>query len=233
MTVRPRGVGTPGANITSADCSVTTPHGPVEVSWTGPYVHGAPHGNLTCNMVPESATLSLACPDGVIDKVDFASYGTPEGECPSLRHHSACDVDVSDIVTAECVGQTSCTLQCHGDSCNGQAVKDPCYGTKKNLAVSVGCSHIPTPPAASTPVTLSVVLPPGSAAAVRVPLVAAVGHTTNNVVITESGAVVWRMGAFVANSALENGFVDSVGSDLGITFLATKAGSYVFSVDLP
>ena len=74
ITIRPVGVGIPGAmNLTSASCSVLTPHGKLSASWQGPAVPGPAHGELTCGQVAESTTLSLACPVGVIETVIMAT----------------------------------------------------------------------------------------------------------------------------------------------------------------
>jgi len=42
VSIRPVGVGIPGADLTSATCEVGTPHGPVRSSWTGPLVPATP-----------------------------------------------------------------------------------------------------------------------------------------------------------------------------------------------
>lgn len=74
ITIRPVGVGVPGAvNLTEVSCSVQTPHGQVSAAWEGPAVPGQSHGDLTCGLVAESSTLSLACPTGVIESVTMAS----------------------------------------------------------------------------------------------------------------------------------------------------------------
>ena len=36
ITIRPTGLGVPGANLTSADCSIVTPHGVAASAWTAP-----------------------------------------------------------------------------------------------------------------------------------------------------------------------------------------------------
>merc|ERR1712070_828930 len=46
VSIRPVGVGTPGADLTSAECEVSSPRGPVKSSWHGPAVPAAsPIGN--------------------------------------------------------------------------------------------------------------------------------------------------------------------------------------------
>jgi hypothetical protein len=79
-----------------------------------------------------------------IEKVLFADYGTPEGECQpkapgaSTLKQGSCHSDgkvVRKSVRDACVGRVTCKLQASND-----AYGEPCYGTTKYLAVSIRCS---------------------------------------------------------------------------------------------
>merc|ERR1719265_926601 len=62
VSIRPVGVGTPGADLTSAECEVNSPRGPVKSSWQGPAVPAdGPIGNSTCGLAAEGAAVQLSC----------------------------------------------------------------------------------------------------------------------------------------------------------------------------
>lgn len=110
---------------------------------------------------------------------------------------------------------------------------DPCYGTKKNLAVNVQCSAPPPPSPSPSPkdasVKLTVTVPHGSVASVRVPLVTSLSQTAANVVITEGSTTIWKSGAFVKGAvpAISQGFSEG---NQGVTFLVDAAGTYAFEM---
>jgi hypothetical protein len=88
---------------------------------------------------------------GTIDKVLFASYGTPSGSCTNDGQGSntftagSCAANATAIiaiVSRECLGKTSCVL----DAATAGMGGDPCVGTIKTLAVAVNCSGILPPP---------------------------------------------------------------------------------------
>ena len=234
LTIRPVGVGVPGGDVTSASCEVGTPRGVARSAWTGPSVPGNRHGNLTCAVADESSAISLACPAGTITNVTFARYGTPAGSCEGggLAPDAKCDADISTLVASECVGKTSCSVECDGSQCDASKLpKDPCYGTKKRVAVAVACSAPPKPPSPAPPkpadskVTLSVTVPVGSTAVVRVPLVPAVGLTSSSVVVTEGGKPIWSKHAFVPGvDGVSQGEADG---DDAVLFTVTS-GDYAF-----
>ena len=192
-------------------------------------------GDLTCGLVAESTALSLACPAGVIESVTVASYGTPAGSCASgdLRPDAKCSADIKSVISARCVGKESCTVECDGDTCDGTPLAggDPCYGTKKNLAVTVQCSASPPPSPAPAPkdagVKLTVTVPHGSVASIRVPLVSSLDQTAHSVEIIEGSTTIWKGGAFVrgAVASISDGFAD--GKE-GITFAVSDARTYAF-----
>ena len=112
---------------------------------------------------------------------------------------------------------------------------DPALDADGQLIVRVGCSagsagaagssraaEVPAPPAPPPVVaTVQATVPGGSTGEVHVPLTNAVTG-----VITESGTVVWRDGAFVA-SAVGVGFG---GSDGRFVWFTTMSGNYSFAV---
>lgn len=235
VTIRPVGVGTPGADLTNASCEVKTPHGLLKTSWTGPSVPGGPVSNETCGIAAEGGSVGLSCVGhGKIANVSFAHYGTPAGSCASgLRVDASCDKDVSELAAKQCVGKEQCTLTCGQTACMGSAVGDPCYGTKKQLAASVKCSGAPAPGPSPAPVDptvqLSVTIPVGSKGTVRVPLVAKVGLVAATVVITEGSVVVWKDGAYVpGTSGISAAQVDGD----GVVFTVVS-GSYAFEAERP
>ena len=68
----------------------------------------------------------------VIDKIDFAAFGTPTGWCGNFQHDPACDAsNVTAYVTAACVGQNNCSVLSY------PTFGDPCFGTVKDLVIQV------------------------------------------------------------------------------------------------
>lgn len=234
VSIRPVGVGTPGAELTSASCEVGSPRGPVKSAWQGPAVPpDGPLANSTCGQASEGASVQLGCPGASISKVSFAHYGTPHGDCEAgLQLDAGCDADITAIVEEACVGEESCAVECSQGKCLGTDLADPCHGTVKHVAVSVECSAPPPAPgpAPSHPeVRLAVMIPLGSAGSVRVPLVAKVGLTPATATILEGTKPVWKGGAFV------DGVVGISGAQAdrdGVTF-TTTSGSYEFVAQLP
>lgn len=96
----------------------------------------------SCTVVSESELAKLDCAGGKITNITKAVYGTPSGECPQLKENPECNANVSDLVSKLCLDKNTCEVQCQGDTCAGTKLPggDPCYGTKKNLAISVTCS---------------------------------------------------------------------------------------------
>ncbi|OQS03620.1 hypothetical protein THRCLA_04058 [Thraustotheca clavata] len=82
--------------------------------------------------VSEHETLNLTCDrDYIIDSVNFASYGTPNGYSTG-----SCNSDKStDVITQSCVGLATCSVAAEND-----VFGDPCVGTFKALAAKVNCA---------------------------------------------------------------------------------------------
>ena len=99
-----------------------------------------PSGLSQCRSVAVdfNATLSCERSGGVIDTVEFASFGLPDGVCRSFVANSNCSAaSSSDVVTKLCVGQATCTIPAttaaFGDPCPDQAAS-------YRLAVQVTCN---------------------------------------------------------------------------------------------
>jgi hypothetical protein len=93
-----------------------------------------------CATARESKNLTLSCPAGqVINKVSFASYGTPVGSCGSFKKGS-CDASNSlTVVSDACKGMDICNLKADND-----IFGDPCITTIKRLYAQVSCG-MPAP----------------------------------------------------------------------------------------
>ena len=150
----------PSERVFLCACRVTAP---VKI-WknAGPAV-------ATCGHVPEGAPLVLQCPpQQAVDRVEFASYGTPQGRCGSnsgqCRGTSCefakgnCDAAGSmAVIKAACLGKGSCSVgaDCHANASSSCAPYggDPCFMTHKSLAVKVHCApaaDVPPPPTTHT-----------------------------------------------------------------------------------
>jgi hypothetical protein len=104
-----------------------------------------------CGRVAEKHSLALACPGGKkIDKIVFASYGTPDGDCPAGFKDGICSktgtIGTSNqslaVVEKACVGKESCTVLASNDDFGGTNA-DPCPLVVKSLAAEVHCSGDP------------------------------------------------------------------------------------------
>ena len=82
------------------------------------------------------SVLSMFCATGVINGIDFASYGTPTGACGSWKVNASCNANNSmAVVRAACLGKPSCSIPT-----DTPTFGDPCYDTVKYLAVEATCS---------------------------------------------------------------------------------------------
>jgi len=95
---------------------------------------------------PPVPQMTLACaPGGVINKIDFASFGNPLGSCGNFAQGS-CHAPTSQVVVEKlCLGKSTCTIPADltirdTNSPLVQMFGDPCEGTQKWLAVQAsGC----------------------------------------------------------------------------------------------
>eukprot|EP00164_Ancoracysta_twista_P006265 GFYU01008705.1.p1 GENE.GFYU01008705.1~~GFYU01008705.1.p1 ORF type:complete len:1064 (-),score=338.26 GFYU01008705.1:1031-4144(-) len=168
----------------------------------------------TCDLVDEHAAVSLSCGASVISDVTFASFGTPSGSCPSLTTGTCNSAKSMDVVKAACLGKSSCTVDAEIQTFDGV---DPCYGTKKQLAVAVTCKQRPT-------LVMNVIVPPNTVADVVVPLPA--GVSADSVTIVCGSTVVFEHGAFKPNT---ESVTDAVTTD-GAVFVSVLSGHYDLSL---
>ena len=86
---------------------------------------GAPMSSPFCADEPNLSVLSMACPQGVISDIIFASYGTPTGSCGTWAVNASCNSNQSvAVVKAACLGKSSCSVPT-----TTPVFGDPCYDT--------------------------------------------------------------------------------------------------------
>lgn len=100
---------------------------------------GAPFCGFCDNGGPPpmaSVQMSVSCADpGATLTVNFASYGTPSGTCPSYSK-GACDAaNSTSVVSSACSGAHACVV-----FPNTTTFGDPCFGVFKHLAATFQCS---------------------------------------------------------------------------------------------
>jgi hypothetical protein len=189
------------SNLSSVSASMVTHRGPIESAWA--CIGGS------CVVAPENVNVTLSCPAGVIQSIDFASFGTATGSCPGPFELSSCNAnDTISIVSALCLGKPSCTVF-SSDTVFG----DPCFDVVKHLAISASCE--------SSSLSHSVTIPVGSSATVVIPLL-------NNPIgsISESGTVFWVNGAYVPGvTGITNAALSADKSSVNVS---VGSGSYNF-----
>lgn len=88
----------------------------------------------------QPATLTCGAGGGRITSIDFASFGTPTGNCGGYATHPTCHAPNStSVVAALCTGQESCVIP----TAPGGVFGTPCAGDLW-LAVQASCSGSPT-----------------------------------------------------------------------------------------
>ena len=82
-----------------------------------------PSGLLQCGNVGTNFSIHLSCQqsDGVISKIDFASYGTSSGACGQMKQGHCHAVNSSDVVEKLCLGKQNCSISATTD-----LFGDPC-----------------------------------------------------------------------------------------------------------
>jgi len=132
-----------------------------------------------------------------------------------------------EIVEGLCLGHQECVIPATTKEFKG----DPCYLTKKQLAVSATC----TPPTqASSVFAYQVTVPVGSQATVVLPTWGQNPTGADSLVqVTEGGKLVWAHGAFAKDSAPEGVVSAQAATDAagGPTVeVSVGSGSYNFDV---
>jgi hypothetical protein len=110
------------------------------VAGSGEYsfqLSGSP-SSVHCFNTTEDFALTLSCPQGqVITQIQFASFGTPYGECGSLRVGSCNAGSSYYILEQACLLENSCTIDASINT-----FQEPCFGFPKTLATQVLCGSI-------------------------------------------------------------------------------------------
>ncbi|MDP2342189.1 MAG: OmpA family protein [Deltaproteobacteria bacterium] len=102
-------------------------------------------GSRSCGQTAEGGSVGFSCGDGqVFTSVNFASFGTPTGNCgdiaSSLQIDQSCHAPASqEVVEAACLGRSDCALT--ADVALFGA--DPCPGVDKTLAFELFCGPPP------------------------------------------------------------------------------------------
>ena len=92
------------------------------------------HVDLRCMSLSEGSAGELRCAEGtVIDKVVFASYGTPRGTCDRFERGD-CHLDETQSIIERCVGHSTCNL-----TEIVPLLRDPCPDRPKTLRAQVSC----------------------------------------------------------------------------------------------
>ncbi|CAF2424843.1 unnamed protein product [Rotaria sp. Silwood2] len=96
-----------------------------------------PSGLFQCSNVGENYSIHLSCEqgDGVISKIDFASFGTAIGACGQMKQGTCNAANTSDIIQRACIGQQKCSVIASTD-----LFGDPCVGIPKRLLVQIECN---------------------------------------------------------------------------------------------
>lgn len=93
---------------------------------------------VQCFNTTEGFNLKLACPPNqVITEVQFASFGTADGECGALRLGSCNAGSSKYIIEQSCLLQSSCSI-----NVSVNTFGDPCFGVPKELVTQVLCGSI-------------------------------------------------------------------------------------------
>eukprot|EP01052_Picozoa_sp_SAG31_P008171 SAG31_NODE_406_length_16063_cov_22.636056_3_plen_1079_part_00 len=91
--------------------------------------------SIVCSSVTEHNHAYLTCDSGTITSVDFASFGTPEGDCVAFRI-GWCHSSISmQIIETACLGMQSCSI-----AASKLLFGDPCINTEMRLSIQVTCS---------------------------------------------------------------------------------------------
>ncbi|XVE51262.1 hypothetical protein DITRI_Ditri02bG0025800 [Diplodiscus trichospermus] len=83
----------------------------------------------------QSPEARLTCEQGWhVTSINFASFGSPQGNCGALRT-GICHTDVQSMVQKACIGQEQCSIPVSTAN-----LGDPCPGVLKSLAIEAICS---------------------------------------------------------------------------------------------
>ncbi|CAF1184471.1 unnamed protein product, partial [Didymodactylos carnosus] len=96
-----------------------------------------PSGLSQCKNVPYLSNLTLTCAlsGGRINKIEFASFGTPTGTCGNYTIGQCHSNKTMSVIRKLCLFRRICTVYVTNDLFDG----DPCPGMNKRLAVQITC----------------------------------------------------------------------------------------------
>jgi Ni,Fe-hydrogenase III small subunit len=215
ITVPLSATGTATITPSMIDNGSTDNCGPVTLSMTG-------SGTL-CGIAGENGFITITAPVGaVIDRVDFASYGTPTGNCGSFALGGCNATNSKTIIEQLALNKNSFSV-----GANNGVFGDPCNGTVKNLRIQVhykianatastfSCSDV-----GDNTVTLTVTDAAGNVSTQNVTVT--VVDNIAPVVVTKNITVVLNAAgtATIAQNAIDNGSNDACG---GLTYSVSKS----------
>ncbi|GER34103.1 beta-galactosidase [Striga asiatica] len=123
------------SHFTETICAqMSEDHNPPLHAWSLPK---SSNGSIMVNnAIPE---MHLNCDSGYkISRVEFASYGTPQGSCRNFSRGNCHAANSFAVVHQACVGRQSCSIIISNNAFGG----DPCRGIVKTLSVEMKCSPI-------------------------------------------------------------------------------------------
>ncbi|TCJ14349.1 HYR domain-containing protein [Flaviaesturariibacter flavus] len=97
----------------------------------GPVTVSISREGTICGTAAENGTITLRAPAGtVIDRIDFASYGTPNGSCGNFTQGGCHAFNSKSVVESLALGRNTATI-----SATNGVFGDPCGGTVKRLYI--------------------------------------------------------------------------------------------------
>ncbi|GAA4341653.1 nidogen-like domain-containing protein [Flaviaesturariibacter amylovorans] len=95
---------------------------------------------IICGIAAENGTITLQAPAGtVIDRIDFASYGTPTGSCGNFVQGWCHAGNSKAVVEGLALNQNSFSVQA-----SNLVFGDPCFGTVKRLVIQAHYTGVST-----------------------------------------------------------------------------------------
>ncbi|XP_031095712.1 beta-galactosidase 13-like [Ipomoea triloba] len=83
----------------------------------------------------------LTCPDDkIIKKIEFASFGNPDGACGNLYAGNCTSPNSLKVVQTECLGKHRCWVSLERNAFDEEG-KDPCPDIYKTLAIQASCGR--------------------------------------------------------------------------------------------
>ena len=205
-------------NVTEVSASIDSPIGLVAVDWTTNVANTG-----TCALAPENSVMNLTCQGangqvGTFSQVLFASFGTPNGNCPNFSTGTCNSNNSVAVVTAACVGKSTCSIPATNTNFGG----DPCVNTLKQLAVSLAGNCL------TVTYEISPTIPVGAQSTV---MVNTNGKSPNAIIIYEGAPTervpIWVNGTYVPGVSGITGASVVSANQVAVT---TGSGTFMFAV---